>query len=185
MGRLLQWPAGGRELAQVLRCFYSTADIFAEIEHVARVNLDDVDLGLIRLLQQDGRLTNKELSDRLGIAPNTVRKHLKRLESTKAMRVVAIEDIHATGNDFMALLWIRVESRPIELVAADMAALPSFLTVSIVAGEYDIRAVIIAQDQDQLSDVMINQLGSIEGIARVDSALILDVLRSEPLWARF
>ena len=61
-----------------------------------RSGLDEIDQKIIAILRKDGRATNQELARRLGMAAATVSARIRRLEASKAMRVVAVTDFAAS-----------------------------------------------------------------------------------------
>jgi Lrp/AsnC family transcriptional regulator for asnA, asnC and gidA len=158
-----------------------------EVAFVAEpsARLDEIDLGLIRLLREDGRRGNRELAQALGIAEGTVRARIRRLADSGVMRIVAIIDTEAAGYEFFLLLWMRVEGRPVKDVARELANLPQVLTVSIVTGTYDLFASLVARDKQDLLRLMAEEFGRIEGIVRIDSALTLDTVHATSDWGIF
>src|SRR5512145_3146270 len=65
-------------------------------------SLDEVDERIVEMLKQNGRATNQQIARSLKIAAATVSARIRRLEQTKAIRVVAVSDFGALG--FHALL---------------------------------------------------------------------------------
>lgn len=149
------------------------------------IKLDEIDQGLIRLLRTDGRMANRELARALGVAEATVRTRIRRLSDSRVMRVVAITDTEAAGYAFFVLLWMQVEGRPVKEIARDIAALPAVVSVSIVTGSYDLLASVLARDKADLLQLIAHDLGNIDGISRIDSALTLDVLHANTDWGLF
>jgi len=147
--------------------------------------LDEVDQGLIRLLRTDGRMASRALARTLGVAEGTVRARIRRLSKSRTMRIVAITDTEAAGYAFFVLLWMQVEGRPVKEIARDVAAVPEVISVSIVTGSYDLFASVVARDKADLLRVIAHELGRVDGITRIDSALALDVLHADPAWGLF
>ncbi|MCK5751222.1 MAG: AsnC family transcriptional regulator, partial [Mycobacterium sp.] len=50
-----------------------------DLRPAGAVDLDDVDRALVRLLRSDGRMANRELAERVGIAPSTCHGRVRRL----------------------------------------------------------------------------------------------------------
>ena len=44
------------------------------------INLDAIDLRILNALQADGRLTNQELADQVGLSPSPCLRRVRRLE---------------------------------------------------------------------------------------------------------
>jgi Lrp/AsnC family transcriptional regulator for asnA, asnC and gidA len=147
--------------------------------------LDQVDLKLIELLQSDGRTSNSRLAAALGVTEATVRRRIAQMEDSRVMRVVAVTDTEARGNDYFFWAWVKVDGRPVVDVARDIAAIPESVTVALVRGDFDVFASFSARDQGHMGRVLLDAIGEIGGISRVESALAVDVLLSDVRWARF
>jgi Lrp/AsnC family transcriptional regulator for asnA, asnC and gidA len=131
----------------------------------------------MRLLSQDGRMTNRDLARRLGSTEPTVRARIRRLGSEGVMRVVAVTDMEAAGYDFYVLLWIQVEGRPVREVAEELARLPSTFTIVVMSGVYDIMAGVVTTDKREFNTILTRDLARVQGIRNVESTLALDVLK--------
>ena len=142
--------------------------------------VDDLDLRLMRLLAQDGRMTNRDLARRLGSTEPTVRSRIRHLRRAGIMRVVAVTDVDAAGYDFYVFLWIQVEGRPVREVAQDLSKHPSVFTVILMSGAYDIMAGLIATDKRDLTKILTRDLAHVPGIRNVESTLALDVVKLRP-----
>jgi Lrp/AsnC family transcriptional regulator for asnA, asnC and gidA len=148
-----------------------------------RLKLDDIDHGLIRLLRQDGRAGNREIGRALGISEGTVRSRIRRLAEGRVVHVTAISDYEAEGYEFWLMCCFQVEGRPVKDVAADIAACPQAVAVSIVTGRYDIVASVLAKDKTDLTRLLAEDLGTIRGVSAIETAVALDVVLSTSEWA--
>ena len=147
--------------------------------------LDETDLRLIGLLQEDGRISNSKLARSLGVTEATVRRRVAQLEESRVMRVVAVTDTETRGNEYFFWAWVKVDGRPVADVAMEIAAIDESVTVAIVRGGYDIFASFSSRDHEHMASVLLDRIGAIPGIGRVDSALALELLLSDVRWARF
>ena len=104
--------------------------------------MDALDRAILRRLHQDGRQTNRDLAEAVGVAPSTA------LERTRALRargvitgVHAAVDPVALGRSVQALVGVRIrpQSREtIESVRDSVAKMPETLGVFVVTGNEDI-----------------------------------------------
>lgn len=146
------------------------------------MRLDQTDLALIRLLRDDGRAGNRELGEALGISPGTVRTRIRRLIDASVMRVTAITDFEAAGNQFFVVFCFQVEGRPVKDVARDLAQHPQIIALSIVSGRYDLVGSLIAQDKADLARVIAEDFASIPGIRAIESSIALEIVSSSSDW---
>jgi Lrp/AsnC family transcriptional regulator for asnA, asnC and gidA len=144
--------------------------------------LDDLDHQLIRLLREDGRAGNRELGQALGVSEGTVRSRIRRLTEAGIMRVVALIDVEAAGNEFFVMSCFQVEGRPVKDVARDLAALPCAVGVSIVSGRYDIVGSFTARDKRDFVRLLAEEFGAIAGLVKVESSVALEILQSSSDW---
>ena len=147
--------------------------------------LDDIDQRLIDLLQKDGRTSNSKLAQALNVSEATVRRRIAHLEAIGIMRVVAVTDTEIRGNEYFFWIWVRVKGRPTCDVAEEIATISEAVHVSLTNGNYDIFASFSARNKEHMGQILFDRVGKVEGIARVDTALALDLLLSDVRWARF
>jgi Lrp/AsnC family transcriptional regulator for asnA, asnC and gidA len=145
--------------------------------------VDEIDLRLIDLLRADGRAGTRELGEALGISEGTVRSRIKRLADARVMRVTAITDFEAEGNEFWVMCSIQVEGRPVKEVADEIAHCPNTISVSIVSGRFDVLATVLARDKAELVRLLADDLGKIPGVSAIENSVALDVVLSKSQWA--
>ena len=148
-------------------------------------DLDDTDYKIIALLRKDGRTPYRTLAKEIGVTETTIRARVKRLEETDTMRVVAVTDYEAVGYNMMLAVGIQVEGRPAEDVARDLAAHKEVFSACQVVGSLDIEILVVAQDQEQLNELLSERLAKVPGVRRIQPALAVDVLKNQPNWVPF
>jgi DNA-binding Lrp family transcriptional regulator len=89
----------------------------------ARPDLDRTDFEILRLLQKDARLTNKELASAVELAPSSTHERVKRLWEVGVLRGLHAEvDLHALGIGIEALLMVELSKHKRSNVDAFMQA---------------------------------------------------------------
>ena len=77
-----------------------------------KVELDRIDIELIRLLRKHARLSNKDLAEAVGVAPSTALERVRRLRETGVIRGFHAEfDPQALGIDLQAMVAVRLAGR--------------------------------------------------------------------------
>ena len=113
-------------------------------------DLDTIDCHIISELQSDGRLSNVELADRVGLSPSPCLRRIKRLETSGY-----IEGYRATlkrelvGLGFSVFLSVKLNEHANERVAQfekTMVALPEVIACHLVSGEADYLLEIAVAD---------------------------------------
>jgi DNA-binding Lrp family transcriptional regulator len=144
--------------------------------HVRLSNVPDVDATDARLLLalgEDPRASVMALSQRLGLARNTVQARLARLEANGALapfdRRVRPE---ALGYRLGAYVTVQVVQTGLREVSEALAQIPEVLEVTALSGVADLLVQVAARDADDLWRITEQVLG-IPGVQRTDTALAL------------
>jgi len=150
-------------------------------------DVDATDARLLLALAEDPRASVMALSQRLGLARNTVQARLTRLESNGALapldRRVRPE---ALGYRLGAYVTVQVAQRSLAEVSDGLAHIPEVLEVTGLSGAADLLVQVAAKDADDLWRITERVL-AIPGVQRTDTALALRRLvdhRMGPLLAR-
>ena len=144
--------------------------------HVRLSNVPDVDATDARLLlalTEDPRASVMALSQRLGLARNTVQARLARLEGNGVLapldRRVRPE---ALGYRLGAYISVPVTQRSLAEVSDSLARIPEVLEVTGLSGPVDLLVQVVAADADDLWRITEHVL-AIPGVQRIDTALAL------------
>ena len=138
---------------------------------------DELDMKIIRLLQEDGRTSTQDIAKAFNSTSSTIRKRIRRLEETGTMKVVAVTDFSAAGYDLLLAIGIEVESRSAEDVAMDLTALPEVFSVNLTPGANDIEILVGARSFEELSVFLHHDVANIEGIGRLFPGLTIEVYK--------
>lgn len=141
--------------------------------------LDDIDRAIVSHLRKNGRATNQQIADRMGLTAATVSARIRRMEDADALRVVAVSDFSAHGYNVLLEVAIEVDGRPASEVAEELARLPEVFAAHLVTGRYDIDILVALHDFDELSDLLLNKLAKIKGIRSLVPAIAIDVVKYE------
>ena len=135
--------------------------------------VDATDARLLLALVEDPRATVMALSQRLGLARNTVQARLTRLEAGGVLapfdRRVRPE---ALGYPLGAYVTVQVVQRGLAEVSDALAAIPEVLEVTGLSGAADLLVQVAARDADDLWRITERVL-AIPGVQRTDTALAL------------
>jgi DNA-binding Lrp family transcriptional regulator len=135
--------------------------------------VDATDARLLQALAEDPRATVMALSQRLGLARNTVQARLTRLENAGALapfdqRVRPA----ALGFPLGAYMTVTVVQRSLADVSDALAHIPEVLEVTGLSGVVDLLVQVAARDADDLWRIT-EQVLAIPGVQRTDTALAL------------
>ena len=106
--------------------------------------IDALDKKLIRYLSEDGRMTVKELVNKLEITSPTLQVRIKNLLQSGVLKIAGLVDVFKLKKVFMALVAIRViDDSKIDETLEDLSQMDEVSSVCAVTGRYDIFAEIL------------------------------------------
>jgi DNA-binding Lrp family transcriptional regulator len=145
-------------------------------------NLDETDFEILRQLQNNARISNKDLAERIGLAPSTTLVRTRQLERAGIIRSYrAAIDPAALGIGLQALIAVRLR----EHTAADVAAfqdyvlgLPEVMRFYHVAGADDFLVHVGVRDSDALRDFAMSALTTRPEVAHLETGLIFSCVEA-------
>ncbi|MBZ0269165.1 Lrp/AsnC family transcriptional regulator [bacterium] len=144
--------------------------------------LDRIDRVILRELQNDARLSNKELAARTGLAPSSCLERVRRLREDGILRGFHAEvDPAALGIGIQALIAVRIRQHSRAMNDAfreHMLHRPEVIATQHIAGENDYMIHVVVRDVAHLRNFTLDQLTTREEVAHVETALIFDHQRS-------
>lgn len=150
--------------------------------------VDDIDMAIVEQLRINGRATNQQIANNLGLTAATVSTRIRRMEDADKLRVVAVSDFSAHGYNVLMELAIEVDGRPASEVAAELAEFPEVFAAHLVTGRYDIDMLVVLRDFSDLPGLLLDKFSKVRGIRSMMPAIAVDVLKYQfdvaPLEAR-
>ena len=140
--------------------------------------LDERDRIIIDMLTKDARTPFTEIAKVLGISETAVRKRVKALEEAGVIKQYTIViDPSKLGYNLVSLTGIDTMPEKIFEVAAKLKEFDFVRNVYLTSGDHMIMAEVWAKDGEDLSDIISNKIGKIEGVTKVCPAIILEKLK--------
>lgn len=142
------------------------------------MNIDRFDRQILEVLQQDGRINNQELADRIGLSPSPCLRRVRALEESGLIRGYrALLDARKLGLNLMALIHISMDRHTperFENFETAVALLPEVLECLLITGQdADYQLKVIVRDMDHYQALLLNKLTRIEGVTGVHSSFVL------------
>lgn len=149
--------------------------------HKSRERLDDVDLKLLSLLQAQGRITNADLSRKVGLSPPSVLQRVRRLEESGLIsRYTAILDPEALGYQLRVVAMVSLslhQEQPIEGFRKAVMDVPEVLECLHVSGDFDFLLQIVVRDMAHYEKLVRERLSTISGVGKIQSSFVLGVTK--------
>jgi len=138
------------------------------------MTLSSIDRQLLNLLQNDGRITNQELSERVGLSPSPCLRRVRALEQAGVIeRYVALVNPDALGLHVTAFVRVRLERQDDQLLAAfeDMvASFPEVMDCYLMTGDCDYQLRVLVSSLDAFQNFLRHQLTRIDGVSQVTTS---------------
>lgn len=145
------------------------------------MHLDATDLAILRLLQADARLTNKELAEEVGVAQSTC---LERVRALRAEGVIrgwhADVDTAALGRPLRAMISVRLRPKTTASVRAfqqEMIVAPEVVAVWTVTGADDFLVEVAAHDVAALRDFVLDHVTGRSEVVDARTSIVYDHVR--------
>lgn len=143
-----------------------------------RVALDRYDYAILDILQRQGRISNQELADRIGLSPSPCLRRVKALEENGLITGYrALVDAKRLGLNLMVLLHISMDRHTperFENFERQIEQLPQVLECLIITGQdADYQLRVLVEDMDAYHDLLLHKITRIEGVTGVHSSFVL------------
>lgn len=141
------------------------------------MHLDEIDLKILDVLQKDGRISNQDLADRVGLSPSPCLRRVKSLESAGVIqRYVALIDPAAAGRTLQAIIEVRLDhqtSAAVDRFEKEILKHPQVLECYLMAGDWDYILRVIFRDLDEFREFCVGALSKIPGVSNVKSNICM------------
>ena len=138
------------------------------------MDLDTTDRTILRLLQADGRITNTELADHVGLSPSACLRRVRALEERGIIdRYVAMVDPAMIGKATSVFVEISLSSQEeslLESFETEVAKHPAVMSCHLMAGNADYLVRVACRDVDDYENLHRTHFSRLPGIARIRSS---------------
>ena len=144
--------------------------------------LDRTDLQILKILQEDGRITVKELARRVHLSPTPVFDRMRRMEAAGIIeRYTTVLNADKLGQGFIVFCSVKLR-RMGKDIAHDfidrIQDIPEVAECYNISGEFDFLLKIYAPDMHYYNEFLINVLGTIESLGSVQSCFVMNPVKT-------
>lgn len=142
------------------------------------MELDRYDLHILDILQQQGRISNQDLADRIGLSTSPCLRRVRALEDSGLIAGYhALLDARKLGLTLMSLIHISMDQHTPERFAnfeAEVAQVPEVLECLLITGQdADYQLKVMVRDMDAYQELLLNRINRIAGVTGVHSSFVL------------
>jgi len=140
------------------------------------MKLDQKDIRILALLQNNARLSNKELAVELDIAPSTCHERLKKLTNEGFFKAFNADiNLKKLGVNIEVLVAVRLKRHEREIVNSFIKKLKSIngvIRFYHLAGDTDFIIHVAVKDSDNLRSFIMDKLATFHSISHIESSMI-------------
>ncbi|MCK7591198.1 Lrp/AsnC family transcriptional regulator [Subsaxibacter sp. CAU 1640] len=145
------------------------------------MNFDAIDKKLLKLLQEDSKRTNKELSNKLNLSVTAVYERIKKLEKEGVIfKNVALVQKEKVGKTFVAFCHIKLVQHTQDYVIKfekEVANLAEVMECYHISGDYDYLLKVIVGNMEEFREFMVKKLTSISHIGSTHSMFVINEVK--------
>lgn len=137
-------------------------------------DLDQIDLRIVALLSEDGRMQNTDVARRLGVTEGMVRKRIAALLDRGVFQFTIWANPLKIG--YAHLLQFDVQAQPgtIQQFADELAKMRESVFVGICLGAFDVRAIAVARSREHMLQLTL-QINQMRGVQRSTATSIVSI----------
>ena len=139
--------------------------------------LDKTDLEILRILQENSRLTTKEVASRVHLSTTPVFERIKRLEETGFIKkYVALLDADKLNRGFTVYCCVKLLKLTHDIASnftTVIKDIPEVVECYNISGEYDYLLKVCAPDMKYYREFILNVLGTIDGLGSLTSMFVM------------
>ena len=143
--------------------------------------LDKIDLAILRLLQQNARITIKEISEKVHLSNTPVHERIRRLEENGVIKqYVTLLNGAKVKKGLMVICYLSLRQH--SKTAGDkfikaILEMNEVIECLTISGEFDFMLKVVAENMDAYYDFHVNRLSQIENIGNVQSVFVMGVIK--------
>ena len=141
--------------------------------------LDEIDKGILRLLQEDGNISLSEIADRLNVGVATVHRRIQRLKMEKIIKKkIVVIDPEKIGKKIFAFIEIKTSPNYEQKILDILSSLDEITEVYLVTGDFDLIVKLVVEDIKEFTSV-IEKIRQLQGVVDTRSAIVIKTKKEE------
>ena len=142
------------------------------------MQIDRFDRQILQVLQEDGRISNQDLADRIGLSPSPCLRRMRTLEEAGIITGYrALLDAKLLGYTLIALIYISMDKHTperFEHFEKEIRKIPEVLECLLITGQdADYQIKVFVKDMDAFQELLLNRITRIQGVTGVHTSFVL------------
>jgi len=153
----------------------------AKKEIPPNVEIDDKDRAILQLLQENAKITVREIAHQVHLSPTPVHERIKRMEDTGVIRqYAALVDHSKVKKGLMIICYVSLKEHN-KRSGAKFIKLINELKEVIecynISGEFDFMLKVAVENMDAYYDFHVNKLSQLENIGQLQSTFVMSIIK--------
>ena len=145
------------------------------------VALDSKDLAILSLLQQNARITVKEIAAKIHLSTTPVHDRIKRLELTGVIKQYAtLLDHTKVKKGLMVICYVSLKEHNknagVKFIKA-IHAMQEVIECYNISGEFDFMLKVVCEDMNAYYDFHVNKLSAVDNMGHVQSVFVIGIIK--------
>jgi DNA-binding Lrp family transcriptional regulator len=151
------------------------------IQKEQTATLDKTDLLILKYLQQNARMTIKEISDKVHLSTTPVHERIRRMEESGVItQYVTLVNAAKIGKGLMVICYVSLKQHSKNAGAKFIKSIMEMnevLECLTISGEFDFLLKVVTENMDSYYDFHVNRLSEIENVGNVQSVFVMGVIK--------
>lgn len=148
---------------------------------IATPSLDKMDLAILKLLQENARITVKEISTKIHLSTTPVHERIKRLEQSGVIKQYgALVDHTKIKKGLMVICYVSLKEHSrnagVKFIKT-INSLNEVIECYNISGEFDFMLKVVEENMDSYYDFHVNRLSQIENVGNVQSVFVMGIIK--------
>ena len=148
---------------------------------IAPLLLDEKDMSILRLLQQNARITVKEISDKIHLSTTPVHERIKRMEEAGVIKqYAALVEPSKVKKGLMVICYVSLKEHNKNAgtkFIKTIHELNEVVECYNISGEFDFMLKVVAENMDDYYNFHVNKLSQADNIGQVQSVFVMGVIK--------
>ena len=156
-------------------------DIVIEQTPATALSIDTKDLSILALLQQNARITVKEISEKIHLSTTPVHERIKRMENDGIIKqYVTLVDHSKVKRGLMVICYVSLKAHSKSAGTKFINAINEMneiIECYSISGEFDFMLKVVEENMDSYYNFHVNKLSQIENIGNVQSVFVMGIIK--------
>ncbi len=145
------------------------------------MSVDEVDLKILRIMQQDGNLTVSEIAEKVGLSQSPCSRRINQMQQDGIILGKTVQlDRKKLGFGSIVLVRIKLTEhgrQSLNVFQEAVLRIPEVQVVQLMLGEFDFNVRVVVRDMDHFQRLLRDKLVMLPGLQEIQSTVLLEEMK--------